>query len=109
MRPDDLGGNRQAEPGASRTHRPLEGAEQVGAGPHRHAGARIRDLDLHRVAMPFAADRETAHDRRTGVGLQRLDGVSAEVEKDAEELVRVGVDLQIVRHSVHKIDGHTPR
>src|SRR5260221_14522115 len=84
---DELGGDGEAEPGSAAARGRLEGLEQMLARPGREARAGVRHLDHRHRAFAAAGDADLVTRwiaRRPR--LQRLNGVTRQIEQHAEKL-----------------------
>ena len=106
----EFGGDREAEPGAARPRRALEGLEQLVAHPARECPGRCRSPRCVTI-MPSRQARDGdgavrgAPARSVCCALERLDGVAHQIGQDAENLVAVGIGGEILRHVVVEHDA----
>src|SRR5712664_14161 len=88
-------GDHEAEPGASGPRRSLERLKQVRPRLIREARAGVRNLDDGDGSLAPSGDPDLiAHGVIGGAAFQRLQGVAREVDKNAQQLIAIGVDIK---------------
>src|SRR5579871_1297975 len=94
MGAEDFRGDGEAEAGAARAGAALEGLEEMAACPFGDAGAGVADADLDVRPVARGRDGQPAyHGGALVAAIERLHRVAGEIDEDAEELVRIGIDL----------------
>ena len=104
---DELGGDGEAEAGAAFARHALKRLEEMGLRPLRDARSGIAHVD-HRH-RPFAPRGDDDLARAVALALQRLHGVAAKIAQHAEELIAVGIDLELRRNVERPVDEIGPR
>jgi len=95
MCPHQFGRDGKTEAGAAAASRSLESFEQMLARLGGKSRSGVGDLDHHHGAFTATGDANLGvAGGLSGLAVERLHGIAPEIEQHAEQLIRIGIDLE---------------